>query len=204
MISLPSPVQMEDVIKNSFRDYHVRGFDYLCLKRSETETLKLYFFDGDVSKMPEVVNPHDHRYDFVTWVVAGTSQNMKYREAKNPNEGIVFQRFAYETPLLGGHGFTHIGETRLIESERKTYRSGYTYAMTHREIHTIRLLESETVLALVQFEDRVIDRPTLTFCQDSEPPPLSGLYSRFTPDLVRSRLRRLSEIVPDLIVPTVV
>lgn len=34
---------MEQVIENSFFDYHVKGFNYICLKRSEAHTIKLYF-----------------------------------------------------------------------------------------------------------------------------------------------------------------
>lgn len=40
-------------------------------KRTPEHTRKVYFFDGKVSQLPEVVSPHDHRYDFTTTVLAG-------------------------------------------------------------------------------------------------------------------------------------
>lgn len=64
-------MNMEEVIANSFKDFHSKGLDYICLRRSPVLTTKLYFFDGDVSKLPEVVNPHDHRYDFSTVCLSG-------------------------------------------------------------------------------------------------------------------------------------
>ena len=66
LLPIVPSVSMEEVLANSFRDFHAKGLDYVCLKRRPSETVKLYFFDGDVSKLPEVVNPHDHRYDFST------------------------------------------------------------------------------------------------------------------------------------------
>lgn len=75
-------IPMDYVIANSFKDYHVKGFDYICLQRSPRETVKLYFFDGDVSKMPEVVNPHDHRYDFDTVCLSGAVEYLVSSQQK--------------------------------------------------------------------------------------------------------------------------
>lgn len=194
-------VTMDEVIANSFRNYHVKGFDYICLRRSPMETIKLYFFDGDVSKMPEAVNPHDHRYDFNTWCVTGQVQNIWYEEAA---AGDVYNRFAYDTPLLGGTGFSWVGETRLLVKKRSFTKPGQRYVMAYNEIHTIRMLKDQTVIMLVQYEDKVSDRPTLTFCRDREPPSLTGLYDRFTPDQVLDRMRTLGQIAPNFRVPAII
>lgn len=194
-------IAMEEVLANSYRDYHAKGLDYICLRRSPSETVKLYFFDGDVSKLPEVVNPHDHRYDFKTLCVAGCVQNICF--APHP-KGERFHRFAYDTPLLGGNGFTWIGEDRLAPNRHRSYRAGYSYWMDHNEIHTIRMVENETVICLIQYEDKVGDRPTLTFTKDREPPSLSGLYNRFSADTVLAKLAALKERVPGFSLPRVV
>lgn len=207
MIPKLESLSMEEVVANSFRDYHVRGFDYLCLKRHPKETVKVYFFDGDVSKLPEIVHPHDHRYDFRTAVLCGRSQNVWYEEASEASikagASKRFEKFAFDTPLVGGIGFTHVGQADLIESARASYQAGQWYAMGHREVHTIRMLENETVLALVQYEDRVTDRPTATFTRHREPPSLEGMYKRFTPDGIRDKLRVLAERVPTLRLPEI-
>lgn len=185
---LPHRIDIENVIANSFKDFHTKGFDYLCVKRSPTETLKLYFFDGDVTKLPEVVNPHDHRYDFDTWILAGAAENVWFGEQPN---GRVYQRFDYRTPLNGGDGFTHAGEIRLRETARVRRQTGGHYWMGAKELHTIRIVENETVLMLRQFEDMVpLDRPTQTFTRGPAP-ELGGLYSRFTADEVVAKLSNL-------------
>lgn len=198
---MTAPVRMDDVLTNSFKDYHVRGFDYICFKRSPTLTMKLYFFNGDVSKLPEVVNPHDHRYNFDTICVTGEVENIWFKPSQH---GAVYQTFKYRTPLNGGSGFTWDGETRLREAERRRRVAGERYSMQYHEMHTIRMVQAETVLMLRQYEDRLpVDAPTRTFTLDKEPPSLSGLYNTFTADEVLQKLKRLGEMRPDFEVPII-
>jgi hypothetical protein len=202
MISDIPDVSMEDVIANSFRDFHVKGFDYICLRRSQIETVKLYFFDGDVSKLPEVVNPHDHRYNFDTLCIAGAVENISYRR---DGHGDAFHRFEYLTPLNGGSGFSYAESDLLRVADRCLYRPGQLYRLGFKHIHTIRMAENETVIALRQFEDRVpTGRPTSTWSRDREPPSLDGLYNKFSADQIRKRLAMLRERVPLLKLPRVI
>ena len=178
---------LKHALDNSYRNFHAKGMEYICLKRSPKLTVKLYVFDGDVSKLPEVVNPHDHRYPFDTAVVAGSMQNMLYRPGES---GEVFQTFDYMTPLNGGNGFTWREERALEEYNRQTLHRGQSYLMDAAGIHTIRMLEDQTVLVLRQYEDVVpLDQPTLTFTHEKEPPSLSGLYERWTEGELVDRLK---------------
>lgn len=38
-----------DICANSFRNFHTKGFDYLCVKRSAELTRKVYFFEGNLT-----------------------------------------------------------------------------------------------------------------------------------------------------------
>ncbi|WP_316194415.1 hypothetical protein [Bradyrhizobium sp. SZCCHNRI3052] len=194
-LPLPKRIDVDQIVEHSFKDYHVKGFDYLCLQRSPEETVKLYFFDGDISKLPEVVAPHNHRYDFETYVAAGLSENIWFtRSAMRPeHQGTVFNWFEYRTPLNGGDGFTFAGEEELFEAKRGRFGVGDSYFMHAEDLHTIRIVQNETLLMLVQFEDIVpLDKPTWTYCE-SNAPPLDGLYTKFTADDVTSRLRKFEE-----------
>lgn len=187
---LDRAISIDHSVEHSIRDYHVKGFDYICVRRSPTETIKLYFFDGDVTRLPEVVNPHDHRYDFDTWVIAGASENVWFD--LDPR-GQRFNRFHYRTPLNGGNGFIFAEEVNLAETRRLQREAGEHYFMHADELHTIRIVENETVLMLRQREDVVpLGVPTSTFAR-GDAPSLSGLYSRFTADEIIARLRRLHE-----------
>src|SRR5687767_4086876 len=115
---LQNHIDVELAIEHSYRDFHAKGLDYICVRRSDELTVKLYFFDGDTTKLPDVVHPHDHRYAFNSWVVVGRMQNSLYEESE---AGQTFQRFSFDTPLNGGRGFEWRSEVRLLEIERRTF-----------------------------------------------------------------------------------
>lgn len=192
-LPLPARLDIDHVVEHSFKDLHVKGFHYLCLQRSATETVKLYFFDGDVNKLPEVVAPHDHRYDFETYVAAGAVENVTFRRTDDLTKGQMFNWFEYRTPLNGGDGFTFAGEECLYEAHRARFTNGESYYLQADDLHTIRIAGNDTVLMLVQFEDIYpIEKPSSAFFKD-QAPSLDGLYTKFTADEVTALLRRFED-----------
>jgi len=191
------PFDIDTIVSNSYKDFHAKGVDYICVRRSPSLTVKLYFFDGDASKTGEVVYPHDHRYAFDTLVLVGAIENVRYatdrRRAAGDRVGpLVYNEFEYRTPLNGGNGFTFRRQRVLAETSRDRYDQGEVYSQFPSEIHTIRIAEDRTVLFLRQYADEVpVDAPTRTFARGAEP-KLDGLYSRFTPDEVITRLERVA------------
>jgi hypothetical protein len=188
-----SDQDLDIIIANSFKDFHVKGFDYICLRRSPYLTLKVYFFEGELNQLPEIINPHDHRYDFDTQVLCGRSENIWY--GRSQDGGDEYNRFSYDTPLNGGKGFTYEAADCLTTIGRMQFKKHEVYTMRHDQIHTIRMCEEGTVLMLSQFED-VVPGATLTWTKSNEPPSLDGLYNKFTPDQMLSRLRQIEKLVP--------
>lgn len=121
-----SETLLATMLEHSFKNFHVKGFDYLCVKRTPEHTRKVYFFEGNVSQLPEVVNPHDHRYDFRTTVLTGHMSNSHYVPHSG---GQTYYEHEWRTPLNGGDGFTFKKETRLTETQRHFYRRGDQYHM---------------------------------------------------------------------------
>lgn len=186
---------MGEIITHSFKDLHVKGFDYLCLGRKPDLTLKLYLFDGVPSSAPEVVNPHDHRYPFLTRCLAGSVTNHSFARGARPScETFHVNEFEYRTPLNGGDGFTFAREAILSRTRSARYAQGQAYALDASDLHTIQIHGTETALLLHQYADLPGLEYTSTFMAGREPPSLSGLYNRFTPDEVMDRLRKLSRI----------
>lgn len=181
------------MLENSYKNFHVKGFDYICLRRAPEHTQKVYFFDGNVSHLPEVVNPHDHRYDFNTTVLCGHMSNSHYRF---DNNGQVYQQFEWNTPLNGGDGFHWKKETKLFETVRHFYKPKDSYFMKAEEFHTIRMHKEGTVILLDQYEDCVpVGKPTLTFMGDKKAPDMNGLYERFNADEIIKRYNQIKELM---------
>lgn len=192
-MSLFSDEQIQRVRENSYKDFHVKGFDYICLGRSDELTVKIYFFNGDVSKAPEVVNPHDHRYRFTTFVLAGSI--IDYRYSKD-SAGDVYQAFDYMTPLNGGDGFTYRGDERLLRIQNTPLTKGAVLSTGHKDLHTIRILEEGSVIMLMQHADQVpLDMPTSCFVRKGNPKPdTAGLYNRFSEDEVLAYMHRIDRM----------
>lgn len=195
----PDLIDLGEVLANSYRDFHVKGFDYLCLKRSEAETIKVYFFDGDVSKAPEVVIPHDHRYGFRTDVVAGSMVNRKFVVGGRCDpDAKPYERFDYLTPLNGGPGFTW-RETAWLRAYTETeYQVGENYSMGANGIHTIQITGPETIICLRQYADLIpVGKPTSAYRPDGmrEPPSLDGLYRPMDADHALRRIATLRDLL---------
>jgi len=195
---------LQDILTHSFKDFHCRGFDYICLKRSPERTLKVYFFDGDVSKLPEVVIPHDHRYGFQTTVLSGCVENRTYFTGNGEYVpwSNAFEEFEYQTPLNGGDGFTWKRTVDLYNKLSNWYDRGCSYRSTSKDIHTIQIRGPRTVLILEQGPDEVPEGvPTRAFRparQGKVPPSLDGLYNKFTADEALARIRQIKLLAEDL------
>lgn len=186
---------LETALAGSFKNFHAKGLHYLCTFRSDQLTQKFYFFDGDVRKLPEVVNPHDHRYDFQTKVLAGSMIDYRYRPCA-PSTGQRFTGYEWRTPLNGGAGFSEPFEMNLKRTTSKTLASSEVYFTPAEVIHTIRPGADQTVIMLLQMEDKLpLEEPTTTFVQgEGEAPSLDGLYERFTEGEIVELINRINAL----------
>ncbi|MEM7602856.1 MAG: hypothetical protein AAF357_15775 [Verrucomicrobiota bacterium] len=177
-------------VENSFKNFHAKGLDYICLSRTPALTKKLYILDGDASKVPEVVNPHDHRYIFKTTVLKG--KMIDHRWKSTPLRGVPYNAFDYRTPLNGGDGFTFRGVEHLTHVQERLM-SRHQFLVTDIDnIHTIQMWADQTVLLLEQYEDTVpIDQPTSTCSKGTPSISDSGLYEKFTEGEIIDRLRQV-------------
>jgi hypothetical protein len=156
--------------------------------------MKCYFFEGNLDSLPEIVVPHNHRYNFTTVVHAGRIRNRIYWEHHALGE--VYDKFDYHTPLLGGKGFEFVKETHLLVTSNLTYSQGESYCSRADDIHTLQIVSNSAVAILYQYEDRVpADQPTKAYSlSGSKQPSVDGLYDRFSADEALKRIETLNEL----------
>ena len=199
---------IETICANSFRNFHTKGFDYLCISRTPELTRKVYFFEGDLADLPELVIPHDHRYPFVTTVLAGAVRNKRfYRHgeghpafwSESSDWAQRFDRFVYRTPLNGGDGFEWVGEEYLAMWPNTHSATRHDHWRSEAdEVHTLDVRCEGTVIMLEQLADELpLDQTTNAWRQagDRTPPPLDGLYDRMTPDHARTRIGQFLDLI---------
>lgn len=190
---------IETICSNSYRNFHTKDFDYLCMTRTPELTRKVYFFEGDLHGLPELVVPHNHRYSFHTTVLSGAVSNKRFYGCREGYaDGKPFESFQYLTPLNGGNGFTWEGSLWMdCYAERPRLR-GETWYSHHDEIHTLDIRCEGTVILLEQLADVLpLDKPTYSYrpAGMKDPPSLDGLYDKMTPDHARKRIEQFLDLV---------
>lgn len=189
---------MHGLIQNSYRNFHAKGLDYVCVRRNHDLTVKFYFFDEDCVEAGEIVFPHNHRYDFATTVLAGGLWNKTWVETRY-SDAPPFNRFHYRTPLNGGGGFTWDREVKLRGLDCTPYEAGTRYLCPFDAIHTLAQVQRGTVLMLWQYRDTMpVGKPTFAYARSNEPPSLDGLYDKHTPDQIIARLRQIETLSPGI------
>jgi len=190
--------KLEQICANSYRNFHAKGLDYLCLLRSPSLTIKAYFFEGDLTKLPEIVVPHDHRYPFTTQVLSGRMANRNYREVLDGDDDMqMYQCFNYLTPLNGGDGFSWAYETGLHNYSTREFLPGDIYTLRADQIHTLDIRAEDTVAILCQFADVVpVGEPTMAYRlgDGQEAPSMDGLYDEMRSDDAIKRLLQLEKL----------
>jgi hypothetical protein len=189
-----SEERFQSIRDNSYKNFHAKGLDYICLYRSPQLTMKCYLFEGNLGSLPEIVVPHNHRYHFNTVVHAGRVRDRRFQESYESSPGALpYNCFDFYTPLNGGDGFHFVREQWLAPVSSIDYGANEHYSSLADGIHTLQIESHDAIAVLYQHEDVIpLDEPTQAFrFGDSEAPSLSGLYDRFSEDELVTRLHDL-------------
>lgn len=187
LLDLAKRVDVREAQNHSFKDYHVKGLDYLCLFRSNQLTLKAYFFDEGLENHDGY--PHTHRYSFMTRVLRGELKEDHYIEILR--RGLPFVEYEYDTVLDNGEGFS-LKRAVTLEQTTGCYAAGGTYFNGPHSIHMLKDIAPKTVLLITQYAD--VEKTSLTYSK-GEPPNFEGLYASMDVDEVRARLEEVAGLL---------
>lgn len=186
---------LDQALRNSCRDFHAKCVDYVCLHRTKELTVKAYFLNEGLARGENVVNPHDHAYNFSTFVLSGTLANVNFYPADE--SGTKWYKNRYETALRGEPKIIFDKAVKLREEER-FYEAGDHYYLDHAQVHTIRAYSEDVVMLLFQYQtEQTARRETSLFLPDLGVPSLDGLYRPFSEEEMLSALRQLTALVED-------
>lgn len=128
----------------TLHDYIVPGLDSILLAKTRNGgCLRLF----KMSRYQELfVTPHDHRYDFKAYVLAGAVENIKYSITtfSPPSTRATHAIVRYNKDTREWLPTT----VNVVRAEpySRTYGAGETYFMEHEEFHTIRFGDGAVVL----------------------------------------------------------
>lgn len=198
------PEYLKLMVGRSYKNFHCKGMDYICLgSKTHQEYLKVYFFNGRAADRTRfLVAPHNHRYDFRTTVLRGTLKDYRFKEEEaGPVSEVAgyrnYHKYDWHTPLNGQPGgWIRRKEVALRPLASRFLQAGDSYVTSHDKIHTLRILEEDTVLLIHQYHDVIpIGTPTQTYSQHPNELKLDSLYEQFTPNEIALRLEELAQLV---------
>lgn len=178
-----SPLDFERMAQYSFADYHVKGLTYINLQFHPELIIKLYSIPPTCPRTPEdfLVGPHDHAYDFSTFVLSGSIEHWTFDWAQEPYTS--WNRFRYTT---AERKFELMGRGCIWQSSHSLIQAGGWYHLDATTIHTIAPGPSGALLLLYQKPDR--REQTRFYSKSTVPPDTTGLYRRMSPETIKKVL----------------
>lgn len=163
--------------ENSYFNYHTQGLHYLNLSRGAEITLKLYYIPETVNRNEGfLVLPHNHRYNFQTFVLKGMLYHYRFEKIALDAEEHPSHRFHQFDYSCHTKRLIYDGLTKLKVRKREYCCSKDTYYVHPDEIHTLEILEGPVVLAILQgpnshFKDSSIFSQNTVLENDCKLPP---------------------------------
>ncbi len=203
---LVESADLAEVETSSFMDYHAIGARYVCLLRSPRLTVKAYIYrPGECSNDANghLVAPHNHAYDFDTFVVCGRLGHRIFAEDPT-GTGFIRANFHDRLSLPGAFNrelppaLSNSIDCGLAPVCTTWYGAGDHYSLDHRVVHTLSLPLDHTspiVIVLLQYHRRVTRGWTYIYSPAGQPLPSTDLrYKRYRRDELIRDMALLREL----------
>ncbi len=140
-------LQLRRQLRVPFRR-HPLGFVVCTLLEEGDRRLRIHYWPiaGNVQQSPEC-QIHDHIFEFESWVLAGTIENIEYAAAEHGSEFAVYRTdYERDHSLLSKTNDT----LRLSVVNRSVYSTGASYTVPLGTLHeTVRLGTTPALTVLV-------------------------------------------------------
>ncbi len=193
--NLLDQLQVDDAIRNSYKNWHVKGVDYLCLYRSPQLTIKVYKCPAELQSENKntktILNPHTHLYNSHIVVLMGECEIVTFDyhkrshqsgEPKEVNHNFTTHNLFYHTSKFGPRakqaGFRFESTGHLIEKQVTKITEQQSLYMKADEIRSFRTI-GETYLLIFQYNTIPFNVDTDLYVQTATPPILDELYQTF-------------------------
>jgi hypothetical protein len=170
--------------------WHPNGFAKLVLHTSTDPEFRLRLHVWPASDQPHQgeSNPHSHRWEFASTVVAGAGLHMvEYKE--NAHRGKLHARYRYGCDPTDPAALRPDGEVRLLRTNAPHVRPGQVYSCDTEVVHTVVPIAAGLTATLVIQGPRR-SQSTVVYCEpgQSEDQPNGELSESDFRRLVRSVL----------------
>lgn len=151
---------------------HANGFEkvVLAVGHCEAYKLRLHYWRGGSSQALDDSDIHSHRWDFASWVAAGSITSTRYVPDATGREMAVYQ---YEpTALTGSFPLVKVGHGTFVRGASNKYSEGDMYTQCSTHLHRAIPHTSDATVTLVLQGPPLHERTTVLRSAVSQQPKL--------------------------------
>ena len=145
----------DQILENSYRNYHGEGINYICLDRNPRFTLKLYFLPPS----SEIVNPHDHRYSFSTMLLSGSVRELFYQVSPWDEEHFSWKEHPCYEWFWQTRSYRMITRRMWLKQDASREFSFGEWLLTSKAaVHTLHVREPSIILQYARPSEKETSR----------------------------------------------
>jgi len=177
------------MIKSSYKDYHVKGFNSIILFQAINLTIRLYVCQPGATELNpnnDNILVHNHSFDFQTQVLTGYMENAVYEPSENETKEGAWYKYLYESALKNNHNYpkrnlNFLDKTYLNLSQIERVETGSSYFLHHDEFHRI-FVPNDRLVTMLFWQHQKVENIPIIFSKVPQPEnfPTEGLYNRFS------------------------
>jgi hypothetical protein len=197
-ISLQLKHNLDKMVKDSIKNFHFPGLNYVCFDFTPHQTIRLYIVEPQDNLDTTSVQIHNHLYDSQLLVLHGWIVNTVYRTNYDREDFNAYHLTSALHPdnrekkiklrFLRKIGLDIVGEERLTP--------GMQHFQKHTEIHNVRN-DPTSLTAFMVFEFPTVKKHSTLFSMkdlgDTIPTP--NAYLRYEPEELRNLVQNLLDIM---------
>jgi hypothetical protein len=189
---------IDQIVRDSIKDFHVPGFNYICFQFAPNMTIRLYItLPGDQINTG-VINIHNHLYDSQMLALAGGFTNHVFAMVS----GDKFYYWNLTSALhpdneSGKIILDPLGKTGLLKVASRKYLPGDTHFQAHDEIHMVTT-DKKRLNGFMIWEYPTLKEHSMLFSRHDYgiTIPTPGAYNRFNAEEINHLVDNLLREMP--------
>ena len=162
---------LEQIVKDSIKDMHCPGLNYVCFQFTPYMTIRLYLTHPDQPMATENVSIHNHLYDSQLLMLCGVAENTVYSVESHQNRKDFYHRYYLTSALHPDNKeksikLSFIDKVYLRKEKEILLQPGDSHLQLHDEVHGV-VNDPAKLTAWMVFEYPTIKKHSMLFSKQA-------------------------------------
>lgn len=155
---------MRRILKDSIKDFHFVGLNYICFQFDPNLTIRLYVAHPDERVDTEMVSIHNHLYDSQLLLLTGWAENTVYQQGHVGEPHYQYHLTSALHPENSNREIKlkYLQQTRLRKDRSIMLMPGEWHTQLHDEIHSVKN-DPNIITSWMVFEFPTVKKHSMLF-----------------------------------------